>query len=123
MARGQQRVLMWYPAEASAAISAHTIVKAAAGGKVTEASASTDALIGVVGGRDIASGETAEVAVVGIVDVKAGEAITAGNQISADASGEAVVADTATDRVVGIALETAADGDIFPMLLAPGLLK
>ena len=88
---------------------------------VQECSAATDAMIGVAGSQDAASGEVVEVAVAGIAEVIAGEAITRGDLISADADGEAATADAKTDRVVGVALESAADGDIFPLLLSPGI--
>ena len=121
MSRGQSRVLMWYPAKAGAAVGKHTIVKPSAAGTVTECSAATDGMIGVAGSEDVASGDTVEVAVAGIANVIAAEAITRGDLISSDGNGEAATADTKTDRVVGVAVESAADGDIFPILLAPGI--
>ena len=117
------RVEMWLPRKAGAAVAAHRIVKPSADGTVIQGAAKADALLGVSGSRAVASGDTVEVAVVGIADVEAGAAVTRGALVSSDANGKATPAAAAGDRVVGIAVEAAADGDIFPVLIAPSQLK
>ena len=87
--------------------------------------------IGVLQNNPVAGGE-ATVAVAGITNVSAGDTIAAGKPVAFDASGEAVVAVAASvdtsdggaaadpvvgDFVFGIALATAADGDIIPVMI------
>lgn len=50
--------------------------------------------------------------------VTAGGSITKGDKIASDASGDAVTATTG-DEVLGIAMEDAADGDVFMILANP----
>lgn len=120
MARGQARVLIWNPMRAGAAIGEYKIVKPNGVNQVVEADAATDQLVGVSGRGDVAAGETVEVAMVGIANVKAGAAVGRGNHVTANADGEAIGTTTANNRIVGTALESAADGDIFPVLLSTG---
>jgi hypothetical protein len=56
---------------------------------------------------------------VGKEKVIAGAAVVAGVAVTADAAGLAVTA-VATDELCGIALEAAADGDLFKILVLPG---
>jgi hypothetical protein len=58
------------------------------------------------------------VAISGVVKVKAGGIITAGNAVASDANGEAIVA-ASDDMRLGVALETAADGDVISVLFNP----
>lgn len=118
---GNQRVAMWLPRLAGGAIGARKIVEPSADGAVTQANVNTDALLGVSGSEAVASGETVEVAVLGIVDVIAGGAITRGALVTTDANGDAVVANSTAHRVLGMAVESAAKGDWVPVLLSPGL--
>jgi hypothetical protein len=107
--------------KAGGTILANTIVKFdSADDTIVPAAAATDLAIGVAL-NGAASGERVDVQMLGIVEVKAGGAITRGDFIVSDASAEAVaLAAAATIKVaVGRALATAADGDIFHMLLTP----
>ena len=72
---------------------------------------------GVIYNNPDAAGKATSIAYKGIVKVKAGGAITAGNTVASDAAGEAVVATTG-DVILGIALDTAVDGDIVSVLLS-----
>lgn len=110
---------------AGAPVAQYRIVKpGAADGRVVQASATTDALIGVAiqpGGA--ASGAVCEVQMAGIADVVAGGAVAYGALVSTDADGKAVEASATAGsniRVLGIALKSAAANDIFPILIAPG---
>lgn len=75
--------------------------------QVSHASAGGAAL--GVAGRDAAAGAAVTVHHVGEVDVLAGEAITAGDLITPGAAGVAMIADTAGNVIVGVAVDDAAN--------------
>lgn len=79
-----------------------------------------------------ASGEAATIAVFGTTKAQAGGTVTAGDVVKADAAGKIVVASKGTtntsdagagsdpllgSNVLGIAQESAVDGDVFPVLI------
>lgn len=93
-----------------------------ASGLIVAAADANDAIIGVL---DVAhdAGQDANVrlrsgsgSAVGL----AGGAITQGAKVTANADGELIATTTARDEVVGIALEAAADGDLFELMLTTG---
>lgn len=95
-------------------------------GKVIKATAVTDTVIGILAEEPrtdaTTDGETVPVVVLeGVVKVKAGATITAGNIIVPDVTagrvaGVANVGALAVDSMgIGVALESAVDGDIFEM--------
>ena len=88
--------------------------------KVKEATAATDALIGVT--TQIGSEGNGRVDVIfsGITEATAGGTITKGDVLTSDANADAVTASQATDRVIGIALEDAVAGDFVSVLIAHG---
>jgi len=99
-------------------------------GKVIKATAVTNTVIGVLGEEPrsdaTTDGETVPVVLLqGKVMMKAGAAITAGQLIVPDVTagrvaGVANVGALAVDSMaIGIALESAADGDIFEVLAMP----
>lgn len=105
--------------EAGADVAINRIVKLSADGKVVHSTAAAaDAHIGVTD-RPAKSGGAVDVVVVGVAAVEFGAAVTRGAQVQADASGKAAPA-AAGDRTVGIALKTAAAGDIAPVFLSQG---
>lgn len=75
-------------------------------------------VLGVLQNKPSAAGDAASVAAKkgGITKVYAGGSITAGNEVTPDASGEAVVAGTG-DIVAGVALNSAVDGDVVEIQL------
>lgn len=96
-------------------------------GKVIKTTAVTNTPIGVLGENPDAEattdGETVPVVLLqGIVKVKAGGAVTAGNLLVPDVTpgrviGVAGVGGLAIDSMaIGVALESAVDGDVFSML-------
>ena len=89
--------------------------------KLKKGAAATDKLIGVAQGKAKAN-EKVNVMFTGITLVKAGAAITRGDMLTSDASGEATPTTTAKNIVVGMALASAADGDVIPMVLAQHVL-
>ena len=100
-----------------------------ASGQVVQASATTAHVIGALAGNPIGSSDTTgmavQVAVVGgggVLKIKAGGAITAGQLVVPSAtagrvSGVADIGSLAEDQMaIGVALEDAADGDVFSVL-------
>jgi hypothetical protein len=107
---------------------ARLVVHGTADDTVVQASAATGNLLGVcVQPGGAASGERADVALSGVVDVEAGAAITRGSLITADAQGRAIVpapAAGANARTAGVAMAAAvAAGDIIPVLLSQGSIQ
>lgn len=99
-------------------------------GKVIKATAVTQVVVGILGEEPrtdaTTDGESVPVVLLqGIVKVKAGGTVTAGDIVVPDVTAGRVigVADIATlvadSFALGIALQTAADGDIFEMLALP----
>lgn len=102
--------------EAGAVIAPRLIVTFSAliPGAVVPAAAATDAIIGVSTDVGAALGERVDVMHSGIAAVKAGAAFSAGDLITADAAGKAVKAApgaTASDRILGVALDAATAAD------------
>lgn len=111
---------------AGGAIGANLIVKFSADYTVVVAGAATDLLIGVTTEIDAASGERVDIIHGGIADVKAGGTISRGALVTSDAAGKAVAAAPSAgvnNYVIGRALIAAADGDIVPVLLTPGIMQ
>lgn len=89
--------------------------------------------LGVLYDKPAAAGRGCKVAIGGIVKVQAGGTITRGDSIKSNASGKAVTATKATvdttdtsasdpvvgSEVLGIAMESAVDGDVMSILFAP----
>lgn len=93
-----------------------------ADGQVDLADADAERCIGVLL-NDPAAGAEATVVVSGKTVVTAGGAITAGDEIVTDASGDAVelsASSSATAVTMGYALEDAADGQVFAIELIQG---
>lgn len=119
----QNRQMLSY--KAGGAIAAALIVKFdSVDNQVVVAAAATDLLIGVAANEnfDVASGETIDVVTSGVCRVKAGGSITRGGLVTADAAGKAVAAAPAAgvnNRAIGIALASAASGDLVDVLIVP----
>lgn len=90
------------------------------------ATANTDAIFGVSERMGAAAGGQLDVVLSGTYDVVAGGNVTAGNFITADANSKGIPAAPSAGNVVryaGIALLDAVDGDLFPILVAPGAIN
>lgn len=88
--------------------------------------ASTDCLVGVFQHATTSAGDEVRVMFTGISLVKAGGSITRGQPITSDASGQGVAASPAAGvnaYIIGMALASAASGDLFPVLLSPGRIQ
>lgn len=97
-------------------------VKVSGSNTVTKAAASTDAVIGILQNKP-ASGQEAVVMTLGITKAVAGAAVAAGAEVMANASAKVITAASAAgaNRVIGIALEAAANADeiISVLLIGP----
>jgi hypothetical protein len=89
----------------------YTGVKLDAAGQIVPVAATTDIPFGVLY-SDPKAGKAAAIATGGAAKVKAGGTITAGQQIGFNAAGAAIAAVTGTP-VCGVAMMSAAAGDIF----------
>lgn len=110
-----------------AAVAGNLIIALSGTDNIAEgATADTDAIFGVSERMGAAAGGQLDVVLSGTYDVVAGDDITAGDFITADANSKGVpAAPSAGDlvRYVGIALLDAAEGDIFPILITPGAIN
>jgi hypothetical protein len=120
------------PLKATAAISNNLIVKfGAANDTVSQAAAASDLLIGVttevgITAAEITAGTYTDVVLEGITEVLAGGTIARGAKITSDANGKAIAAAPAAGtnaQVIGIALNSAVSGDIFPMLISHSVMQ
>lgn len=105
---------------------AHFVQMNAAGGRlnVKTADDQSPGLMGVSAEAvTLGAGQTGCLGVVisGVAKVEAAGNIALGDSVATDANGQAVTA-TAGSRRLGVALDSAVDGDIFPMLLTQGQL-
>lgn len=110
---------------ADGAIAHRRLVRfSSADGRVVQAAAATDAIIGVAdcpGGA--VAGERVDVVRSGLAEVEFGGAVTRGGLVTADAAGKAVAvapAAGANVRTIGVAEETSASGDLAPVLILAG---
>lgn len=113
---------------AEAAIPAYRIVKfGAADGGVLQAAAATDKLIGVTDRlAAAAANDRIDVIRTGIAEVQYGGTVAAGDLLTADASGRAIVATAAAGsnvRVIGVAEVAGVVDDTGSMLIVPGAFQ
>lgn len=111
--------------EASAAIAAFKIVKfsdAANNAKIAPAAVNTDPVLGVSGSMATATGDMADVIQHGIGLVTLGGTVSAGAELTSDASGNAIAAVPTAGvfmSVVGKALAPGVAGDVVEVLVNP----
>ena len=98
---------------APAAIGAFLLVKhAATDGEVAQASAATDALMGVTDTVAPAAGERVDVIKSGLADVTYGGNVAKGDPLTSDGNGKAIKATVAGSRLIGYAEVAGVAGDI-----------
>lgn len=116
----------------SAAISPYRIVKfGAADDTVTQASASTDLLIGIANElglptADQAAGATLDVCRLGPAELELGGTVTRGQKLTADANGKGVAAAPAAGsnaQIVAIADMSGVSGDIVRVTVIPSVMQ
>ena len=111
--------------EASAAIGAYKIAKfsdAAASTKIGPAAANTDPLMGVTGQLGGAAGDMVDVTQSGIGLVTLGGTVTAGAELTSNASGDAIAAVPTAGvfmSIVGKANAPGVAGDVIEILVGP----
>ena len=110
---------------AEAAIAAYRIVKfGAADGGVLQAAAAADKSIGVTDRIAAAvAGDRVDIARSGIAEVEYGATVAAGDLLTSDSVGRAIVASATTGtniRVIGVAEVAGVLGDIGSLMLDPG---
>ena len=111
------------PLKAGAAVAINKIVKhGTADNKVIQATADSEALLGVSDRPAAADGDPIDIVVHGVAPVKYGGAVTRGAWLTSDANGDAVVTSANGKQVIGRALVAGADNDIGEVLLAQGQL-
>lgn len=111
-----------------AAIPSYRIVKfGAADGGVLLAAAATDKLIGVSGRIPFAvAGDRGDICRIGISEVEYGGTVAAGDPLTSDATGRAVVAAPAAGsnvRIIGFAEVAGVVGDIGSLYISPCSLQ
>lgn len=108
---------------AGGAITRRRIVKfGSSDATMVQASAATDALIGVAAELDIASGQRGDVHIAGLVEVEYGGSVTRGAYLTSDADGKAVAAELSAGsvvRILGQAMVSGVAGDIGTVMLNP----
>lgn len=98
---------------ADAAVAKHRIVKAgAADGSIAQAAAATDAVMGVADSLGGTTGQIMDVVCGGYATVQYGGNVTRGAPLTANASGQAIVATVAGSRLIGFAVTAGASGDL-----------
>ena len=118
MAVMQSRDTRTYVAGEDLSAAQFKFVTLEADGEIDIADAAGERALGVLQNQP-AAGKAATVCMTGKVMVVAGAAVTAGDEIQTDASGDAIPA-LAGDVVMGYALEDAVDGQVFAMELIQG---
>ncbi len=91
-------------------------------GKLTvkQATAASDALIGVTTQIGSETNGRVDVIFCGITEATAGATIGKGDVLTSNADADVVTATQAADRIIGIALEDAVAGDHISILIAQG---
>lgn len=109
--------------EAEGEIGPYVIVShGAADHAVKTATGATVALVGTTDELGKLSNGRVDVCTGGIPEVALGGTVAAGDPLTSDASGKAVKAAAAGDRVLGFALVSGASGDIIPYQYSLGTL-
>ena len=120
-------ILLTKSFNAGGALAANSIVKVGANDyDVLQAAAVSDKLLGITTEVASASGERADVIVIGIADLKINGTVARGDQLTSDASGLGVTAAPAAgtnNRIIGTALISGVAGDIIPVLVGPSMLQ
>lgn len=96
-----------------------TFASPATDNTVGEAASNTNALIGVFDKLGGTAGQMVDVHFAGMVEVKLGGAVEAGQAITSDASGHGVLAAAGAGvHIIGFAAEPGASGDIIDVWMA-----
>jgi hypothetical protein len=89
---------------------------------VTVATAVSSKMIGIAQNTVTTAGDLVEVAMPGGgAFAKCGSTVALGDLLTSDSSGELIPCTTTRDRIIGVALEAAADGDYFSIEVQVGI--
>lgn len=106
---------------ADGAIGKYLIVKAgSADNKCAQAAAATDKIIGVADLGASGAGERLDVFLTGIAKVVYGGTVARGDLLTSDAAGKAIATTTASNRIIGVAMESGVANDIRSVALSLG---
>lgn len=109
-----------FPAHAD--VPARTLVAIRNDGSVESASGTNSNIIGVSTDVATTAQQTCDVVVLGLVDVRAGAALGAGDVLTSDADGKALPTTTNAHRIGGVAFTSAASEDeLVTILVTPGV--
>jgi hypothetical protein len=112
---------------AGAALGAALLVKFGADERtVVPAAAVGDSIIGVSDNIDAASGDVVDVVLSGVATVRYGGTVAAGDWLTTNASGQAVVANPAAganNNVIGRAMVAGSSGDLGAVLISVGRIQ
>lgn len=123
--QGEQIKIVGLEAGGDLSASQYRFVKAGSTAKqVVQATVDGEKVLGVLQNKPSAAGRAAEIVMLGVTKVEAGEAISYGDAVKTDSAGRAAVIElTATgadvgDIAIGTALEAASDaGDVITVLI------
>jgi hypothetical protein len=106
---------------ASATCAAYTIAAFdGTGAQVENADSASAKSLGVFDAQGAVAGQMSDVIQIGWGEVKLGGTVAAGDELTADADGNAVaIAAEATARSIGTAQAAGVEGDIIPVLVNP----
>lgn len=106
---------------AGATVNAYRIVKFSAANTVIQGAAATDTTVGINQSPQAAlSGDQTMICLIGMGQVECGGVVAAGDLLTSDTVGRAVVSLAApTDRVIGVALAAGTLGAVIPCVIAP----
>ena len=106
--------------KAKSAVEPFRLVSVDASGKVLVASDPSKPLIGISSALHTAAGDSAEIHLMGIAEVKAGASFDCGVLLNCDSDGNAIAKSKDSDRAIGVALESAtSSGDLVRVLIVP----
>ncbi len=107
----------------AAALDAHRVVKMnTTAQQVAVATAAPDLQIGVTHNKATAASQEIGVIINGTAKCVAAGNITKGAYVTATTGGAVIATTTAADRYIGIAAQGAASGDVFEVMIMPGVL-
>ncbi|MBF0309469.1 MAG: DUF2190 family protein [Magnetococcales bacterium] len=98
----------------------------ASDGVVVQATAATDALIGVCHSLSAETGGRVDVMLAGVAEVALGGSVTRGGPVTSDANGKGVAASPGNAlnvRIIGFALESGVADEMISLLLQPGMIQ
>jgi len=112
---------------AEGAITKYRICKpGTADGKMAQATASTETLMGVSTELSKTDGETVDIVLLGWAEVEYGGAVTRGDPLTSDANGKAVAAAPAAGtnaNIIGFAPVSGVDADVVWTLINPSRIQ